>query len=251
MIKLILALTSLSLCSFAQQAELERQRLFKTPDPASLGPGAINENKEVFLYNESLLDEEKGGYSETFYTGTDRNRFSLGYHFSVNYQDFSELSSLEILFSRELKTFTETWISLLLKRTVGKYEALAEEIESSNNTVIRNGTDQSFTTVGFGVGYRFKALARSLESSRFFETVDAYLTYNSHIDGADSEQYQGFGLQTDYGLHYRSAESFFYGGKLSYNISSLARSAKDDEKLDDRSLVFGWLSLGFEMGYYY
>lgn len=231
--------------------EVERDRLFRTPSPESLSPGDLNANEEVFLFNESLLTEDKGGYNEAFYTGNDDNRFSLGYQFSTNYEDFTELSSLEIIFSKQLQRYSEVWISGILKRTTGKYKAMAEEIQTSNGDVKRSDSQQSFTTVGVGGGYRFKALAKAWGTDRIFETIDAYLTYNRHLDGATDERYQGFGMLADYGLHYRSTESFYYGGKLSYNIAALERPAEDDEKLQDRSLVFGWLALGFELGYYY
>ena len=247
-----LILTALSLkASASTQEEVERERLFKTPSPESLTPGQLRENKEVFLFNESILIEDQGGYTEASYTGTDRNRFSIGYHLSSNYQDPGEISSLEILFSRQLQGYTEPWISFMVKRTSAQYDALAEEINSANGNIRRSGSDQSFTTVGLGGGYRFKTFSKAFGFDRLFETLDAYLTYNVHLDGADDTNYQGFGLQTDYGLHYRAAESFFYGGKLSYNITTVEREKKDDEKLIDRSLVFGWLSLGFEIGYYY
>ncbi|MEX0798945.1 MAG: hypothetical protein WEB87_03935 [Bacteriovoracaceae bacterium] len=231
--------------------DLERERLFKTPEPETLTPRTIRKNKRVFLYNESLLMEDQGGYMEAKYTGNDHNRFSLGYHFSSNYEDFSQLSSLEIMFSRQLRVFTELWISFQAKRTTGAYEALADEVQSANGDIERSGSAQSFTTLGLGGGYRFRALSGFFDSNRMFETVDAYLTYNYHLDGASDVQYQGFGLSADYGLHYRATESFFYGTKLSYNISNLARSEEEGESLPDRSLVFGWLSLGFELGYYY
>ncbi len=249
-LKLILLLfPALALSQAAK--EVERERLFRTPAPESLSPGDLNNNSEVFLFNESLLMEDKGGYTEAFYTGNDKNRFSLGYQFSTNYQDFTELSSLEMVFSRQLERYSEVWISAVLKRTTGKYEAMAEEIQTSNGDVKRSDSQQSFTTVGLGGGYRFKTLARVFNSARIFETIDAYLTYNRHLDGATDERYQGFGLLADYGLHYRSTESFYYGGKLSYNIAALERSAQSGEKLEDRSLVFGWTALGFELGYYY
>lgn len=233
------------------QVEIERERLYQTPDPASLTPGQIQGNKEVFLYNESLIVEDKGGYTEASYTGTDNNRFGLGFHLSSNYQDFAEITSLEIMFARQLQSYSEFWINFLFKQTQGTYEAFAEEIESENATTTRKGSDQSFTTLGVGGGYRFKALSKAFGFNRLFETVDAYITYNSHLDGATDTRYQGFGLQSDYGLHYRGGESIVYGAKLSYNIVAVERANEGDEDLIDRSLVFGWLSLGFELGYYY
>lgn len=253
--KLLATLALLGLISPLKNAQsaqdFERERLFKETDPGSLNPAQIKEDKEIFLFNESLLVEDQCGYMETSYTGLDNNRFSIGAHISSNYTDPGELSALEIQFSRQLDSFTGTWISFLAKSTKAKYEALADEIQSDNGDIRREGKDQSFTTVGLGAGYRFKLFSKAFGFERIFETADAYLTYNMHLDSSDDVKYNGFGIQTDYGIHYRAAENFFYGTKLSYSILSVQRSAEEDEKLEDRSLVFGWLSLGFELGYYY
>ncbi|MBC74943.1 MAG: hypothetical protein CME64_02920 [Halobacteriovoraceae bacterium] len=251
MINLILITMAVSFSSFAEITALEEEILLGPVSPKNLTTGAIERNKQLYLYKESVLEQDMDGYSEEFFTGEDKNRLSLSYQFSANVRDFVELNSIELILSRELQDYANTWISVMAKRTTGKYEAFADDIDTSNGANSRKGTDQTFTTFGAGAGYRFKALTAVFESSRVFETVDAFLTYNTHVDGLDSESYQGFGIQTDYGLHRRSGRSFYYGGKLSYNIASLARSKKGDEKLEDRSLVFGWLSMGFEMGYYY
>lgn len=244
-------LFALSLSPAVAREELEKARLYKEPSPETLTPGTLKGNEEVFLYSESLLMEDKGGYSEAFYTGTDRNRFSLGAHMSSNYQDPNELVSLEILFSRRLEGFTQAWISFMAKNTRATYDAIAEEIQTNNANVNRIESTQTLTTLGAGGGYRFKALSRAWNTDRIFETMDVFLTYTSHLDSSEDAKYQGWGLQTDYGLHYRAGESFFYGGKFSYNIVTAQRAAEEDEKLKDRSLVFGWLSLGLELGYYY
>lgn len=236
---------------FEKEKLFEKERLFKEPAPRSLSPGRLKENPEVFLYEESLLMQDKGGYSEPFYTGEDYNRFSLGAHVSSNYQDPGELLSLEILFSRRLKTYTDFWVSFMAKRTQSKYDAIAGTNPPASNAASREGSDQSFTAVGAGGGYRFKALSNALDTDRVFETVDAFLTYNAHLDGAEDVSYQGLGLQTDYGLHLRAEESFYYGAKVSYNIATVKRAAQEGESLSERSLVFGWLSLGFELGYFY
>lgn len=251
MIKFIILATIAAIPSFAEISALEEEILLEPTDPKNLSTGAIERNRQLYLYKESVLDQDMGGYSESFFTGKDKNRLSLSYQMSANVRDFVELNSIEMIISRELQDYANTWISLVLKRTTGRYDAFADDIQGSNANTARKDADQTFTTFGAGAGYRFKALTAIFESSKVFETVDAFLTYNSHVDGLDSESYQGFGVQADYGLHRRSGRTFYYGGKLSYNIASLARAKKDEEKLEDRSLVFGWLSIGLEMGFYY
>jgi hypothetical protein len=63
--------------------------------------------------------------------------------------------------------------------------------------------------------------------------------------------YKGFGLTTNYGIHKRTGQNFFYGGKFSYNIASVSRDAINNEPKKDRSLSLGWGSIAFEMGFFY
>ena len=214
----------------------------------------IETNPDVFLVDESLISEDRGGYMEPVYTGLDKNRFALSGQISFNHKEPNELSSLELLFSRQLANFTELWVSFAAKTTTGKYEAFAEEIsvDAPAEEAALAQSNQSLTTFGLGAGYRFRALGRILKNDRFFESVDTFLTYHLHLDGSSDTNFQGFGLQADYGLHYRAAESFYYGIKFSYNLASLRRAARQEgESLQDRSMVFAWLSSGIELGYYY
>jgi hypothetical protein len=248
--------------AFAQtskdDSKYERERLFDKPNPKSLKSSDIKNNKEVFLNEQSLLMEETadGLYADDYYTANDNNNFFLSYQFSSDYEDTNKVTSLEIGYQYKLSGFTDMWFTTTLKRTIAKYDAIAEELDSSSDpdadgNVTRFDSQQSFSTIGFGVGYRFRALTDLIKNDRFFETCYALLNYNAHLDNKTATKYNGFGMNMDYGLHYRSSNTFHYGFKLSYNVIPVVREAKDDEKKQDRSLVFGWTALGFEVGYYY
>jgi hypothetical protein len=81
--------------------------------------------------------------------------------------------------------------------------------------------------------------------------VSVFGNYNFHADSTDSESYSGFGYTAEYSLSYRSSKRFFYGGKISYNWALVDRSQVDEEDLTERSLVFGWTTVGFEFGYFF
>lgn len=235
----------------------ERKRLFQRENPAKLKSSEINDFKDIFLYENSLLIEEtdNGVFADDFYTGKDKNRFFMSYQFSSNYEEPNGVTSLELGFQRKMEDFKDTWFTLTLKRTIAEYDEIADESTSSGTNADGNTTrfnaQQSFTTIGGGIGYRFRALSDLIENDRFFETCFAVLNYSAHLDNATGKKYNGFGMNMDYGLHYRSTSSFYYGGKLSYNIMPMVREPEDEEKREARSLVFGWTSLGVEIGYFY
>jgi len=105
--------------------------------------------------------------------------------------------------------------------------------------------------MGLGAGYRFRALSSQFFTDRFFENISVFGNYMFHSDGTNQEKYKGYGYTAEYGLNYRSSKKLFYGGKLSYNWAMVERAPIDDESLSARSLVFGWLTFGFELGYYF
>lgn len=240
-----------------QNEEFEKDRLFKTADPNSLKSSEIKEYEDIYLYENSLLLESSkdGLYADDFYTGKDNNRFFMSYQFSSNYEETNAVTSLELGYQRKMKNFKDTWFTITLKRTIAEFDEISDESTSTgtnaDGNTIRFSAEQSFTTVGMGAGYRFRALSDFTKNDRFFETCFAVLNYSTHLDNATGKKYNGFGMNMDYGLHYRASNTFYYGGKLSYNIMPMVREPEDDEKRQQRSLVFGWTSLGFEIGYFY
>lgn len=238
----------------ATQLQRDRQNLITPKPPQSVSTSDVESFPEIYLHNNSVLQErnaETGLYSTAYFTAKDESKFSASYMFSQDYEDFTKVSSFDLNYQNKFDNdWEQMWWGILLKRTIAKNDAIAEDSIAKNGEP-RSSNQQSFTTLGFGYGHRFKTLSSFLETQRVFETVSVYVNYVFHIDSTDSQRYQGFGYNADYGLHYRSSESLFYGLKMSYNWAQVERAAENNEKLSDRSIVFGWFQLGFEIGYYF
>lgn len=229
--------------------------------PKNITLEEISTSPELHLENESIIqntDTDLGVYTDAYYTGRDNNRLSLAFHFTHDIQNLSKLVSFEGQMLFEFDHYREAWWGVMFKSTLADYSAIAEEIvgsgsgnPDSNSNTLRLNNNQTINSIGPGVGYRFKFLSAWNKSERLYEKVIAFLTYNFHTDSTDDLKYSGFGYTADYGLHYRSNHRFFYGGKLSYNYVAVIRDALSNEDKPDRSLVMGWTSFAFEVGYYY
>jgi len=257
MMKIIVLLFITNL-AWAETAD--QKFLYQTPNPDKMTPKILNSNKEVYLEKEALIkevDDETGVFAERYYTRKDTGRLSFAYHASHDYEKLSKLYALDLQVLKKMKSYKDQWWGIQIKRVVAQYNALADELESSSghadadSQVERRTSPQSMTIFGLGIGYRFKILTQFFETNRVFEQVMAYGNYIYHFDGETDEKYRGYGATMEYGLHRRVGQSFFAGGKLSYNLASLERAKKSDEDKLDRSLVFRWTSIGFEVGYYY
>jgi hypothetical protein len=247
--------------SFAQSEFIKNKSYLERSTPSDLPLEKIVSDPELHLENESIIqdaDTDLGVYTDSYFTGKDTNRLSLAIHLTHDYQNISKLSSFEAQILFEFDHYRESWWGIIFKSTTANYSAVADEVggtgssnANSNASTLRLDNKQTINSIGPGVGYRFKFLSAWNSSERFYEKVVAFLTYNFHTDATDDRQYTGFGYTADYGLHYRSSERFFYGGKISYNHVALVRDPISDEKKPDRSLVLGWTSLAFEIGYYF
>ncbi len=254
----ILFLLFISNLAWAQTAD--QLILFQTPNPDKMTPKQLQRNSEVYLEKESLIrevNEKSGVLGDHYYTRKDSGRLSLAYHTSHDYEKISKLYTLDIQLLKKIQSYKDQWWGLQLKRVVAQYNAIAAELEQTSthpdadSQYTRADALQSMTVFGLGIGYRFKILTEFFDTNRVFEQVMAYGNYIYHLDGATSDKYRGYGATMEYGLHRRIGESFFGGAKLSYNLASLERAKKSDEDKLDRTLVFRWTSIGFEVGYYY
>lgn len=257
---MIKILISLFIINTAWGQTADQMLLYQTPNPEKVSPKQLRENSEILLEKESLIneiDKERGVYTERFYTRKDSGRLSFAYHVSHDYEKLSKLYALDLQVIKKVNSYKDTWWGFQFKRVVAQYNALANELEvtsshpDADSKLERRNALQSMTILGLGVGYRFKILTQFFETNRVFEHIMAYGNYIFHLDGETEEKYRGYGATMEYGLHRRVGESFFAGGKLSYNLASLERAAKTDEDKIDRSLVFRWTSIGLEVGYYY
>ena len=109
----------------------------------------------------------------------------------------------------------------------------------------------SVSGLGLGVGYRFKLLLDFFSTEDTFESIDVYANYIRMNDSFTEQDYAGYGLTTNYGIHKRVNTSFFYGGKFSYNLAAVKREKLGDESERNRSFALGWLSLALEMGFFF
>ena len=215
---------------------------------------------EKYLRHESMIydfNTDLGIKDQRQFTGSDRNRLSLTGLLSANYEEFNSLFGADVTYMRRTTRYNQIWWGGQFLYQNAFFDAITQNRTSGTNpngeqNFIRpNETKDTITAFGLGAGYRFKLLLDFLETEDVFESVDVFANYLELDESYIKQKYRGWGLTTNYGIHKRSSTSFFYGGKLSYNVATVTREAIGDEKKSDRSLALGWLSIGFEMGFFY
>lgn len=262
LILILLALSQLS--SFAatkgRKQNVDRLILFEQENLENASPSTLSNDPLIYLENDSLLRDEdtsSGIYSDLYYTKNDSLRISFAYHLSHDFEEFSKLQVIDFQVLKKIPSYKDQWWGVQVKRVVGKYSNMADELTTTstntdaNANTFRNDSEQSMTLIGFGYGHRFKLLGDIFNSDRVFETLMAFGNYVTHLDHTDSQNYKGYGLTAEYGIQRRMTKSFFTGIKFGYNIASVERAKKSDEKKEDRTLVLQWSSIGFEIGYYF
>lgn len=217
---------------------------------------------EKYLHDESMIynfNSNLGVRDQRKYTGADNNKLAIAGHLSSNYEHLDNLMGFEFNYFRKSSSYDKIWWGAQFFSHTAKFDAITQNhsegissnpgSESANQRP--NGIDNSVMGAGLGMSYRFKLLLDFWDTEDVFETVDVFANYiilnEKHID----QSYQGYGLTANYGIHKRSGTSFFYGGKLSYNLASVTREAISDEKKSERSLTLGWLSLALELGVFF
>lgn len=215
---------------------------------------------EKYLRNESMiydLNTNLGIKDQRQYTGSDRNRFSLAAHLSGDYEHFTDILGLEVNMMRRSTRYNQFWYGAQFFQHKTYFDAITQN-HSANATPGSEGSFQrpgnvknNVLGLGLGVGYRFKLLMDFYPTEDVFETVDVFVNAIQLDESFIDETYRGYGLSANYGLHKRSSTSFVYGGKFSYNVASVTRPKRENEKKTDRSLALGWLSLAFEIGWFY
>lgn len=252
MIKFILPLLFITNTMAAIVDDYNEKEIF-----APLTPREQNELRNL---DQSILkdfNDQLGIMGDAYSTQKDKHRLSFAYMLSHDYEDFMKAQTVELQTMHKLSGLTQTWLSFQFKKTSAKFSAITSgqsSLSSNPNAegnIDRLDQQQDLMLLGVGLGYRFKIFSRAFKSDRFFEMLAAYFNYATNSDEATSYDYKGFGYNADYGIHYRSGESFFYGAKFSYTIAELKRPAIADETRSERVLNFGFLTMGFEMGYFF
>jgi hypothetical protein len=209
---------------------------------------------ESMIYN---LNTELGIRDQRKFTGQDRNRFSLAGHISGDYEHFDEIFGLEAVYMRRTTSYNQLWWGFQVFQHRTYFDAITQNHRSGTNPNSEaqfqraSGVKNTVLGLGPGIGYRFKLLLDFFPTEDVFESIDVFANVIDLNETHMGERYRGYGLTTNYGIHKRSSTSFFYGGKLSYNVASVTREALGNEKRRERSLSLGWLSLAFELGFFY
>ena len=217
---------------------------------------------EKYLRDESMIydfNSDLGIKNQRKYTGTDHNKLAIAGHISSQYEHLDNLMGFEINYLRRSSSYDKIWWGAQFFSLNAKFDAITQNHNPGNsaNTGSEaqnqrpNGTDNSLMGAGLGMSYRFKLLLDFWNTEDVFETVDVFANYLMLNEKFIDKSYMGYGLTASYGLHKRSGTSFFYGGKLSYNLASVTREAINGENRNNRSLTLGWLSLGFELGVFF
>lgn len=248
-----LSLFMLFSCASKSTAERQREILLENKESKNIDASELNAYPEIYLANESALQEintTEGIVEDAYFTANDGSRFGLGFNLAFDFDGPTKVQSYDFIYSSRLsESYREYWWSVHFQNVSAIYSAIGDE--NPNNGNPRNEDIQSLNVFGLGIGHRFRGLAGQL-SPRYFETVNVFGNYVSHNDTLRNEPYQGYGYSAEYTLAYRSGEALTYGLKFSYNWALVSREKRnDDENLEERSLVFGWSTLGFELGYYF
>lgn len=260
--KIILIFTLLLLQVKAQ--DLTEKEIYGKPNPLNITAPIMKEQKESIYFSDEVLrdyDPESGIMSDSFFTMRDKNRFSVGYHLSTNYNDFSEINSLELEFMQNLRDWENAWWGLIFKTGSASFEAITENHDlrtgaSSNSDASASKqrlltAEQSFNIMGIGMGHRFRFLLDFINTDRLYEQVMVYLTYMTNTDSFTNLEYAGPGFTMDYQVFKRSSQRVYYGWKLSYNLASVTREIADDIRNREARLTLSWITLGFSVGYYF
>lgn len=217
---------------------------------------------EKYLRHESMiydLNTDLGIKDQRKYTGTDSNKFAVAGHVSGDYERVNDLLGIEFNYMHKSASYSQLWYGVQFFQHRTFFDAITQnqEAEAGDNandesqTQRPNNVKNTILGVGVGVGYRFKLLMEFFQTEDVFETVDVYGNFLNMNEGYIDQNYKGYGLTTNYSIHKRSSSTYFYGGKLSYNLGYVTRDPIGTESKGDRSFSIGWLSLAFEMGVFF
>lgn len=249
---LILLLLPLNL--YAGPFDLSEEEL--NPDAEEI----LIKKPEKYLRHESMiydLNTDLGIKDQRRFTGTDKNRFSIAGHISGDYEHLNDMLGGEIAYMRRSSRYSQMWWGVQFFQQQTYFNAITSNrtsgsnVNAESNYIRPSDAKNTVMAAGLGVGYRFKLLLDFFETENMFESIDVFVNGLQLDESFIDQKYTGYGLTTNYGLHKRSSTSFFYGGKLSYNAATVTRDAIGDEKKSDRSLALGWLSVAFELGFFY
>ena len=217
------------------------------------GEDVLTKRKEKFQRDEIMVydsSNDLGFTDRRRWTGDDRNKISASFHLNGQYEYLSQLQGIEATWLRRTDNWHKLWWGATYKRTNAEFRNIADNNPNENVTARKGRAKESINTLGLGVGYRLRLLMDFPESDKIMETVQVFGTYNTLHDSSTDFNYRGYGMTADYGLHWRTRSSFFYGGKFTYNRSWVERSQSNTPS-EARSLSLSWYTFALEGGFYF
>lgn len=251
---LFLATTCLLQISFLQPAFAQKDDLIVDEKSVPRVKHSSTNDDTILYQRDSETGILNSGHS---LTKDDNIRCSLLYHFNANLYNISQISSFEFIFAKQLQYPSLPWLELFFSMTSATFSQIAKNNEhlGEDNVMLDDSKDDLFS-LGMGLGYRFKTIQTLLkgiiDSNTIFETTTAFLTYHSLNERYYSQKFTGVGLRADFGIHKRTALSWHYGLRFSYNIAPVKRSAMTSaERSHDRSLNLAWITLAIDLAFYF
>ncbi len=111
------------------------------------------------------------------------------------------------------------------------------------------------TVLGAGLSYPSDWVQDLVDEDKLFTISTASLNYVMMADGNSDNNYSGWGLRADFGVHYRPDVNWHYGLKASYHLSKVKRPVDTADTADaiaaHRSVLLSWPSLGFDLSLYF
>lgn len=224
------------------------------------GDDVLFRRKEQFQRDERMVQEyndDLGIRDDRRWTGDDRNRLSGAFHLNGQYEFMQELQSLELTWMRRVPNWSKLWWGATYRRTNTGFGNITDNRSDTGNPNAEGAfqrpkdAKQTINAAGVGAGYRFRLLTDFMNTENTFETVNVWAMYTTLAESFIGENYNGWGMTADYGLHRRVRSSFFWGGKFTYNLAWVERAKRGAEAPQDRSLSLGWFSLALEAGFFF
>ena len=245
--KFLLALL-ISFSSFAAYENPDEAFELTQEEKEPSGEDLLFKKKAKYDFDESLVyitNTELGIKDQRRFTGLDRNKLSASLHLNGQYEYLQKLLGFEVTYLRRMDNWSKLWVGGTIRRTATQWDQISTKSDEGGGEAAfqrPNDAEQTLNTVGLGFGYRFKMFLDFFKTEDVFESVQAFATYNTLAEGFTGENYTGYGLTADYGLHKRTRQSFFYGAKFTYNLAWV--------ELDkDRDFSLGWYTFALETGF--